>query len=303
MRAGADEGDHAVLLQQRRLLRVRRRRAPPRGGRAHHPRAHAHHRFQAGRPVLGSSAAPTSRSGSRSVCKPLENDPPSQKALGIEIASRQAEELLRRGAPGIHFYTLNKAEATAHLEESRPSGGEPPRIRRFGQRVVSSGLGRRLCRCISGSISEPPVPWSHSPTAVTTRSSPSWTSPAIRYEAYPSVVAENAGKLCFGFEAVAKSPDPSWTVVRSFKRLLAGPEVSAQSSVEIGGTRLPLADLLTQFLSALRTAIITRSNVAAAASRAKAHHRDRGPRQRAQRAAFPFARRLPPGWLRRAGAS
>src|SRR5712691_9487692 len=43
------------------------------------------------------------------------DDPPSQKAFGIEIATRQAEDLLRRGAPGIHFYTLNKAEATLRI--------------------------------------------------------------------------------------------------------------------------------------------------------------------------------------------
>jgi methylenetetrahydrofolate reductase (NADPH) len=43
------------------------------------------------------------------------DDPPSQKAFGIEIATRQAEDLLRHGAPGIHFYTLNKAEATLRV--------------------------------------------------------------------------------------------------------------------------------------------------------------------------------------------
>ena len=43
------------------------------------------------------------------------SDPASQKAFGIEIATRQAEDLLRRGAPGIHFYTLNKAEATLRI--------------------------------------------------------------------------------------------------------------------------------------------------------------------------------------------
>jgi methylenetetrahydrofolate reductase (NADPH) len=45
----------------------------------------------------------------------LEGDALGQEELGIELATRQAEELLRAGAPGIHFYTLNRAEPTLRV--------------------------------------------------------------------------------------------------------------------------------------------------------------------------------------------
>jgi len=41
------------------------------------------------------------------------DDAKSQQKLGIDIATRQAEELLANGAPGIHFYTLNRGVPTA----------------------------------------------------------------------------------------------------------------------------------------------------------------------------------------------
>jgi len=42
------------------------------------------------------------------------NDEEAMK-FGIEYATRQCEELLRAGAPGLHFYTLNKAPATVQV--------------------------------------------------------------------------------------------------------------------------------------------------------------------------------------------
>jgi methylenetetrahydrofolate reductase (NADPH) len=45
----------------------------------------------------------------------LEGDARGQEELGIELATRQAEELLRSGAPGLHFYTLNRAEPTTRI--------------------------------------------------------------------------------------------------------------------------------------------------------------------------------------------
>jgi methylenetetrahydrofolate reductase (NADPH) len=42
----------------------------------------------------------------------LKDDPAAVLSLGVAHASAQCLELLQRGAPGIHFYTLNKSAAT-----------------------------------------------------------------------------------------------------------------------------------------------------------------------------------------------
>lgn len=44
-----------------------------------------------------------------------DKDAHGQEELGIELATRQVEDLLRNGAPGIHFYTLNRAEPTLRI--------------------------------------------------------------------------------------------------------------------------------------------------------------------------------------------
>jgi methylenetetrahydrofolate reductase (NADPH) len=44
-----------------------------------------------------------------------ENDLPGQMQVGIDHATRQCEGLLRDGVPGIHFYVLNRSEATCQI--------------------------------------------------------------------------------------------------------------------------------------------------------------------------------------------
>ena len=44
--------------------------------------------------------------------QPLVDDAEATKAAGIDIAAGQCTELLAHGAPGLHFYTLNKSAAT-----------------------------------------------------------------------------------------------------------------------------------------------------------------------------------------------
>ncbi len=75
---------------------------------------------------------------------------------------------------------------------------------------------------------------------------------------FPSVVAERAGELRFGFDALAVSGDPTWTVVRSFKRLLSG--ATPDFEIPVGSSRIQGAELITRFLTALREAILHRSN-------------------------------------------
>ena len=45
----------------------------------------------------------------------LGEDEAAVAEFGIEHASRQCAELLAAGAPGVHFYTLNRARSTTRI--------------------------------------------------------------------------------------------------------------------------------------------------------------------------------------------
>ena len=54
-------------------------------------------------------------SGLAAKLQELGEDDAAVTQFGIDYATRQCADLLRAGAPGIHFYTLNKAHATVRI--------------------------------------------------------------------------------------------------------------------------------------------------------------------------------------------
>jgi len=53
----------------------------------------------------------------KEAIKKLGDDVAAVTEFGTDYASLQCENLLNRGAPGLHFYTLNKSQATAKIYE------------------------------------------------------------------------------------------------------------------------------------------------------------------------------------------
>jgi len=72
-----------------------------------------------------------------------QDDPKSQFEFAVEVAVTQSEELLRNGAPGIHYYTLNRPEAIVriceHLRDQRVESVPSADIG-FGEMEIPSSL-------------------------------------------------------------------------------------------------------------------------------------------------------------------
>lgn len=72
------------------------------------------------------------------LLEPVADNPQAVLEIGVDWAWRQCEELLANGAPGIHFYTLNRSQATqrifARLRDSRVATLLPPAVALPGER-------------------------------------------------------------------------------------------------------------------------------------------------------------------------
>jgi molecular chaperone DnaK (HSP70) len=81
---------------------------------------------------------------------------------------------------------------------------------------------------------------------------------------FPSVVAERGGELLFGFDALAAAErDPTFALVRSFKRFLSDPHAVPGKEVRVGSSSIAIGELVTRFFVALRESIRSRSNLGA----------------------------------------
>lgn len=54
--------------------------------------------------------------------EPVQQDKAALYTAGVDFAIEQCVDLLKKGAPGLHFYTLNKSRATVDIFSSLPHG-------------------------------------------------------------------------------------------------------------------------------------------------------------------------------------
>ena len=48
----------------------------------------------------------------------MQDDPEAVKRVGIHWATEQCRDLIDHGVRGIHFYTLNRSDATKHIYQT-----------------------------------------------------------------------------------------------------------------------------------------------------------------------------------------
>jgi molecular chaperone DnaK (HSP70) len=80
-------------------------------------------------------------------------------------------------------------------------------------------------------------------------------------EWFPPLVAVQADRRVYGWEAWAKQEEAGWTIVRSLKRTLeaSGPE----TRVQVAGQVVPMQQLLREMVEALKLDLVEHSNLPA----------------------------------------
>ena len=98
--------DNDLYFDVRRAGPRRRHRRPD------HPGHHADHELRPDQADHGACAAPRSPTTSSRELAERADDAEAVASWAIAYATLQCADLLARGAPGIHFYTLNRSPAT-----------------------------------------------------------------------------------------------------------------------------------------------------------------------------------------------
>ena len=113
--AGAEFAVTQLFFRAERLLRPRRSgRAPP-APTSRSSRASCRSRTSARSAGWPSCPAPTCPPGAVDRFAGRRPTRPRVRAEGVRIATELCEELLAGGAPGLHFYTLNRSRATLEI--------------------------------------------------------------------------------------------------------------------------------------------------------------------------------------------